>query len=209
MIVYFIKKKGKQIKVEFMKIILASKSPRRKEILSNLNMDFEIITADTDESSDITQPEKLVEELAFRKAQAVKNLLIGQNELTYDCVIIGCDTVVSKDNKILGKPKDRVDAALMLRMLSDSEHKVVSGLAVLKGDKAIISHEVTKVYFDKLSEEEINDYVASGESDDKAGAYGIQGLASKFIKGINGCYFNVVGLPVNLLYSILKELSEE
>lgn len=188
-----------------MKIILASKSPRRKEILKNLNLEFEIITADTDESSDITLPEKLVEELSFRKADAVRHLLISSGNFTDNSVIIGCDTVVAIDNKILGKPKNREDAALMLNMLSGNEHKVISGLTVLKGDKSYIAHEVTKVYFDELSQKEINDYISTGECDDKAGAYGIQGLASKFIKGINGCYFNVVGLPVNLLYRALKE----
>ncbi len=192
-----------------MKIILASKSPRRREILSNLNIDFEIITADTDESSDIKSPEELVEELAFRKAQAAKDLLVSSGDFEEDYVIIGCDTVVSKDGKILGKPENREDAIAMLTLLSDSEHKVISGLAVLKGGKTLISHEVTNVYFDKLSDEEIIGYVSTGECDDKAGAYGIQGLASKFVKGINGCYFNVVGLPVNLLYRTLKELNVE
>ena len=188
-----------------MRIILASKSPRRKEILSNLNLDFEIITADTDESSDSISPDKLVEELALRKAQAVKNLLIAQNSYTDDSVIIGCDTVVSKDDIIFGKPKNRADASDMLKKLSGDEHKVISGLAVLTKDKTFLSHETTKVYFDKLSTKEIEYYISTGECDDKAGAYGIQGLASKFIKGINGCYFNVVGLPVNLLYRMLKK----
>lgn len=189
-----------------MKIILASKSPRRKEILENLALDFEIITADTSEDSDIRDPQKLVEELALRKAGAVKNLLISKNEYSSDLVIIGCDTVVANDNKLLGKPKDRADAVSMLRSLSGKKHRVISGLAVLKGDKKIISNEVTEVLFDDLSEKEITDYVKSGESDDKAGGYAIQGLASKFIKGINGCYFNVVGLPVNLLYNALKKM---
>ena len=189
-----------------MKIILASKSPRRKEILNNLGIDFEIITADTDESSDIAIPERLVEELSYRKAKAVKDMLEGRNELDINSVIIGCDTVVVNDNEILGKPQNREDAKRMLRLLSGGEHRVVSGLTVLKGDKVLSSHEVTKVYFDELTDSEIESYVATGECDDKAGAYAIQGLASKFIKGINGCYFNVVGLPVNLLYRIFKEL---
>ena len=189
-----------------MKIILASKSPRRKEILENLALDFEIITADTSEDSDIRDPQELVEELALRKAEAVKNLLISQNKYSADYIIIGCDTVVANDNKLLGKPKDRADAVSMLRSLSGKKHRVISGLAVLKGDKKIISNEVTEVLFDNLSEKEITDYVSTGESDDKAGGYAIQGLASKFIKGINGCYFNVVGLPVNLLYNALKEM---
>lgn len=189
-----------------MKIILASKSPRRKEILTNLNIDFEIITADTDESSDIKKPEKLVKELALRKANAVKNLLIANGNFNDDTIIIGCDTIVALKNKILGKPKDRKDAAEMLAMLSGNKHRVISGLAVLKGEKSYISNETTRVYFDNLSEAEINDYISSGECDDKAGSYGIQGLASKFIKKIDGCYFNVVGLPVNLLYRILKNI---
>ena len=189
-----------------MRLILASKSPRRKEILTNLNMDFEIITADEDEDSDIVSPHKLVEELAFRKANAVKKLLESKGEFTDNTIIIGCDTVVSKDDLILGKPKDRKDAYLMLKTLSGNEHQVLSGVALIKGDKVVVSHEVTKVYFDDLSEKEIEDYIASGESDDKAGGYGIQGLASKFVKKIDGCYFNVVGLPVNLLYRMLKEI---
>lgn len=191
-----------------MKIILASKSPRRKEILENLELDFEIITADTDEDSDILDPQKLVEELAFRKANAVKELLIKENKYSCESVIIGCDTVVANDDNILGKPKDRADAVSMLRSLSGKKHRVISGLAVIKGDKTIISNEVTEVLFDNLSETEIENYVNSGECDDKAGAYAIQGLASKFIKGINGCYFNVVGLPVNLLYNTLKEMEK-
>ena len=188
-----------------MKIILASKSPRRKEILENLKLDFEIITADTNEDSDIKDPQKLVEELAKRKAEAVKNLLIAENKYSLDDIIIGCDTVVANDNVILGKPKDRDDATSMLHSLSGKKHRVISGLAILKGEKSFISNEVTEVLFDNLSETEIENYVKTGECDDKAGAYAIQGLASKFIKGINGCYFNVVGLPVNLLYNALKE----
>lgn len=189
-----------------MKIILASKSPRRKEILKNLELDFEIVTADTNEDSDISDPQKLVEELAFRKADAVKNLLISENKYSNELAIIGCDTVVVNGNEILGKPKDRQDAISMLQSLSGKKHRVISGLAILKGDKTFVSNEVTEVLFDNLSEEEIENYVKTGESDDKAGGYAVQGLASKFIKGINGCYFNVVGLPVNLLYNALKEM---
>jgi len=190
-----------------MKIILASKSPRRKEILENLNIDFEIITADTDETSDLSSPEKLVEELAFRKAEAVKKLLIKEDKFSKEYVIIGCDTVVCKDGNILGKPKNREESRQMLNLLSGDSHSVISGLAVISEDKTTVSHEVTKVYFDSLSTSEIEAYITTGECDDKAGAYGIQGLASKFIKGIDGCYFNVVGLPVNLLYGVLKDFN--
>ena len=193
-------------KIVCMKLILASKSPRRREILTNLNMNFEIITADTNEDSNITEPEKLVEELAFRKAFAVKEMLIKNGEFTDDTLIIGCDTVVSKDGKILGKPKDKKDAFMMVKSLSGDKHEVLSGLSILGKDKKLVSFEKTTVFFDVMTDEEISDYVASGECDDKAGAYGIQSLASKFVKGIEGCYFNVVGLPVNLLYRMLKEL---
>ena len=188
-------------------IILASKSPRRREILENLNISFTVVTAQTDESSNTENPEKLVEELALRKASAVKQQLISEGSHTKDTVIIGCDTVVVKDGIVLGKPKDRQEATEMLKMLSDSSHSVISGLALIKGDDVFCSHETTTVYFDKLTDSEIASYTATGECDDKAGAYGIQGLASKFIKGIKGCYFNVVGLPVNLLYNSFKYMN--
>ena len=189
-----------------MNIILASKSPRRKEILENLNVDFKILTAETDENSDTTVPELLVKELALKKATAVKELLIKENEFTDDTVIIGADTVVCKDGQILGKPKDRQNAAEMLRLLSGDKHSVISGIAVIYGETYLSECETTSVYFDALTDKETDSYISSGECDDKAGAYGIQGFASKFINRIDGCYFNVVGLPVNLLYRMLKEL---
>jgi len=188
-----------------MKIILASKSPRRKEILENLKIDFKVLSADADESTDIAEPKALVKELALRKAEAVKNLLIKNRQYSDDTVIIGCDTVVYSNGKILGKPKDRKDAFQMLKELSGKCHTVTSGIALVKKDKTLIDSETTTVFFDDITDGEIEEYVATGESDDKAGAYGIQGLASKFIKGIEGCYFNVVGLPVNLLHKMLKK----
>lgn len=189
-----------------MNIILASKSPRRREILENLGVLFTIITADTDESSDIQNPEELVKELSCRKANAVKEKLIAENKLTPDTVIIGCDTVVAKDGLILGKPKDRKNAKEMLLMLSDNSHNVISGITIITSKSSLSASQTTTVYFDNMSEEEINAYIDSGECDDKAGAYGIQGLASRFIKKIDGCYFNVVGLPVNLLHNMAKEI---
>ena len=127
-------------------------------------------------------PEKLVEELSFRKADAVRHLLISSGNFTDNSVIIGCDTVVAIDNKILGKPKNREDAALMLNMLSGNEHKVISGLTVLKGDKSYIAHEVTKVYFKDYSDEELRAYLNTDEAYDKAGAYAIQGYFAKHIE---------------------------
>jgi septum formation protein len=189
-----------------MNIILASKSPRRREILENLGVKFTVVTADTDENSDIQNPEELVKELAYRKANAVKEKLIAKKKFTDDTVIIGSDTVVAKGGLILGKPKDRKNAKEMLLMLSGDSHSVISGVSIITANKTLCLSQTTDVYFDVMSENEINTYIDSGECDDKAGAYGIQGLASRFIKKIDGCYFNVVGLPVNLLNKMAKEM---
>ena len=185
-----------------MKLILASKSPRRREILENLGYDFEIITADTDENSDITSPSEFVMELAKRKAVAVMNTVSCQSERA----IIGCDTVVAIKDKILGKPKDEQDAKKMLAELSGNVHSVYSGLCVVCGDKILTDYCKTDVYFDSLTNEDVDWYIAQNEWSDKAGAYGIQGKAGVFVRKIDGDYFNVVGLPVNLLYKMLKEI---
>lgn len=192
-----------------MDIILASKSPRRKEILENLGVNFRIFTAGTDESCSLTDAAALSEELSCRKAEAVYDLLKRENAILEDTLIIGCDTVVCCDGKILGKPQNRKDAENMLSMLSGKEHEVISGLTLIYGDKKYTSHEVTYVSFDELMPSEIRWYVSTGECDDKAGAYGIQGLASRFIRGIDGCYFNVVGLPVHRLYRMARRIGIE
>lgn len=183
-----------------MNFVLASKSPRRKEILTDLGFDFEIVTAKTDESSEICEPDRLVTELSQRKAMAVKDLVAK------DKIIVACDTVVAVENEILGKPKDETDAKRMLKMLSDSSHSVYSGLCLIKGEKIFSDFCKTDVYFDSLSDEEINWYISQNEWQDKAGGYGIQGKAKLFINKISGDYFNVVGLPVNLLKNMLKEI---
>lgn len=184
-----------------MKIILASKSPRRREILQNLGIEFEIITADADESSDITDPDLLVTTLAERKGRAVLQTLGGD---VADCMIIACDTLVYANGEFLGKPRDRDDARRMLSMLSGAEHFVVSGIYVCAGNKEAVAAARTTVAFDKMSERDVEWYLDSGEPFDKAGAYAIQGKASAYIRGIEGDYFNVVGLPVNLLCNTLK-----
>ena len=163
-----------------MRFILASKSPRRKEILSDLGLKFEVITADTDESCDIKDPCALVRELALRKGRAVADGIDG------DTLIIASDTVVACNGEILGKPKDKADARRMLDMLSGSRHDVISGIAIITKDKEAVASEVTHVIFDKLSESDKELYVNSDEPYDKAGAYAIQGLASMWIKGIEG-----------------------
>lgn len=180
-----------------MKFILASKSPRRREILSDLGLEFEIITADTDESCELTDPRAFVEELALRKGRAIADRLNG------DTVIIASDTVVACGGEILGKPQDRADAGRMLDMLSGSKHDVISGIALISKDKEAVASEVTHVIFDTLSDSDKEIYLNSNEPYDKAGAYAIQGLASMWIKGIEGDYFNVVGLPVKRLHDLL------
>lgn len=182
-----------------MRFILASKSPRRREILADLGLSFDIITEDTDESCDVTDPCELVKELALRKGRAVARLVSG------DAIIIASDTVVACGNEILGKPKDKADAKRMLDMLSGSTHRVISGIALICNGKEAVDYEVTKVIFDELSESDKQLYIDSSEPYDKAGAYAIQGLASMWIKGIEGDYFNVVGLPVKRLHDLLLE----
>lgn len=186
-----------------MRVILASKSPRRREILAMLGVPFEVITADTDESSDITDPAALVEELALRKGRAVKVLLEARGGWNDDTLIIASDTVVATGNDILGKPENAEDAARMLRLLSGRAHHVISGVALLQGEREITDHDKTAVHFADMTEEEILWYAKSGEPLDKAGAYAVQGLASLFIKGLSGDYFNVVGLPVYRLNQLM------
>lgn len=184
-----------------MKIILASKSPRRKEILETLGFEFSIVTADTDESSNETDPRALTRDLACRKGSDVVKLINDS-----DTLVISCDTVVWCDGKILGKPQNKDDAKEMLRLLSGRKHTVTSGLSLIINGKTVTDSEDTDVYFADLSEEFIEKYVESGEPMDKAGSYAVQGIASMWIEKIDGCYFNVVGLPVRLLCKLLDEL---
>ncbi len=186
-----------------MRIILASKSPRRKEILENLGIDFEIIVADVDENCDINDPKTLVMTIAERKGRAVLES-VGDSAKV-DTLIIACDTLVYAGGEFLGKPRDDSDAKRMLNILSDGSHEVISGIYLYFNGKEISRAESTKVYFDKMTESDIKKYIESGEPSDKAGAYAIQGKASAYIKGIEGDYFNVVGLPAHLLLKTLKE----
>ncbi len=184
-----------------MRVILASKSPRRKEILENLGLKFEVIVADADESSDIKDPALLVRTLAERKGRAVAERLGNLD----DTLIIASDTLVYAEGEFLGKPRDREDARRMINMLSGNSHIVVSGIYLnCCGDERSAA-SVTEVIFDEMTDGEIERYIDSDEPYDKAGGYAVQGLASVYINGINGDYFNVVGLPVNLLCKILKE----
>ena len=191
-------------------IILASASPRRKEILSELGVDFRVVVADTDEASDITDPVALTEELARRKGLAVYEKLLREGGYDADeLVVISADTVVCRDGEILGKPRDRADAVAMLTSLSGRTHTVVSGVAITVRGVARSASSVTGVRVQEMSAEDIERYVDSGEPMDKAGAYGIQGRFSVFVEGIDGCYFGVVGLPVNTLSNLYFEVTGE
>lgn len=177
--------------------------------MENLGIAFEIVTADTDETSGEKDPHKLVEILSERKGEAVRNLLLRERRDLSDTVIISSDTVVCVDGEILGKPRDEADAKRMLRMLSGRRHEVVSGLCLIGNEKRGVAHEVTEVEFDRMDAETIDRYVRLAKPYDKAGAYAIQGLASAYIRGIRGCYFNVVGLPVHRLNTLYREVFGE
>jgi septum formation protein len=178
-------------------LILASRSPRRSEILRHAGIEFIATAADVDESVHSGEnPEDYVKRVAQLKALAVKG---GEGD-----IILGADTVVVIDREILGKPKDRADAVRMLKSLADRKHEVVTGVCFRRGEELTVDWAVTKVWVIALTQGEIDDYVASGEPMDKAGAYAIQGLASKFIERIDGSYSNVVGLPVELVYKHLR-----
>lgn len=172
-------------------LILASASPRRKELLSLAGFTFDVITADVDEVFDASlTPSQLVMSLAFQKASAVA---AGHRQST----VIGADTVVVLDGKVLGKPHGDGEAKEMLRSLSGRTHEVYTGVCLINGDKMHSFFECTKVSFWPLEDELIDSYVASGDCNDKAGSYGIQGNGCVLVKGIEGDYFNVVGFPVS------------
>ena len=179
-------------------IILASASPRRREILSALGVAFTVRVADTDEQSDICDPALFAEELAKKKGLAVWASL-SDSEQTANTVVLSADTVVVCDGEILGKPSSREDARRMLSLLRGREHHVITGVAVTVGGVAHTAHSDTAVRVAPIPDEAIERYIDSGDPMDKAGAYGIQGAFSRWIEGIDGCYFGVVGLPVHVL----------
>lgn len=190
------------------KIILGSGSPRRKELLSQIGVPFEVRVSEKEEIYTQTIPKEIVKELALMKAENVASELQAKNT-----IVIGADTVVVHQDQILGKPKDEQDAFRMIQSLQGDVHQVYTGVAILdfdgNGEKTVISHAVeTRVSVNPMSKEEIWKYVQSKEPMDKAGAYGIQGKFSAFIEKIEGDYFNVVGLPVSYVYQMLKQLGE-
>lgn len=180
-------------------IILASKSPRRQELLRLLGVDYKIITEDIDETMDPSlPPEAEVRRVSACKAQAVAPLASAQD------IIISADTIVVLDDRVMGKPKSAQEAVEMLEALSGRTHRVMTGLTVRQGERSECVAVITEITFRPLSAREIRAYVASGEPMDKAGAYGIQGGASVFVSHLSGDYFNVMGLPVCTLTQLLR-----
>jgi septum formation protein len=233
------------------KLILASSSPRRQELIRMLQLPCEIRVSDVNEDTDPgMEPQKIVEELSIRKAAAVCDMY--KSELPLSAVVIGSDTIVVQDGQVLGKPRDSADAFRMLTLLQGRTHQVLSGIACIDfkaeqqpgehirfavgepKDKAggydttmylgdtgqyrivsespsgqpevIVGHTVSKVTFRPMSDEEIEAYVKTGEPLDKAGAYGVQGLGSVFVERIEGDFYSIMGLPLNLLYQMLLKL---
>jgi septum formation protein len=180
-------------------IVLASGSPRRGEILSNAGIAYlRQIPAGIDETPAPEEaPRDYVMRLAREKASAIA--------ANTDRIVLGADTTVVIEGEILGKPSDAADAARMLRRLSGRMHEVITGICLSSRRGQVVDAASTRVWFTTLSDAEIEAYVASGEPMDKAGAYGIQGLASKFVTRIDGCYFNVMGLPISLVYTLLRD----
>lgn len=184
-------------------LILASASPRRREIFQQAGLEFTVMPSTKEEVITKKDPKDAVMELALQKAEDIAE------RSDSSCMVVGADTVVAMDGKILGKPEDKEDAARMLRMLSGSRHQVYTGVAcICKGVKKVFCEE-TSVYFYPVTEEEIKSYIETGEPMDKAGAYGIQGRAACFIRGIEGDYYNVVGFPIARFLQILKKWEEE
>ena len=187
----------------FPKLVLASQSPRRIELIRYLGLEPKIYPSGADESSREKDPALLTQRLAFLKAEEV------QRQFDRETLIIGADTVVYDGERILCKPKTEEEAYLMLSGLSGRTHAVYTGVCLLYGEKKMGFYEKTLMHIAKMTEEEIRDYLAIGESMDKAGSYNIQGPFSRFVKGIEGDYYNVMGLPIARLYQSLKLFSRE
>lgn len=188
--------------ISMKKLILASQSPRRRELLEKCGIPFTCEPADIDETIDDSRD--LSEEI--RRLSLVKAAVILKKHP--DAVVVGSDTIVAVDGKVLGKPKDRDEARKMLKMLSGHTHQVITGLSVLSSRRQFQDVSISHVTFAPLSDDEIGAYVSSGECDDKAGAYAIQGGAGKFITNIDGDYYAIMGLPLNSVYEELKNISD-
>ena len=188
------------------RVILASSSPRRRDILEKLGVKFDVVPSDADENISQSIPcEEYVMTLAERKGEAVKTLLISRGDDISDALIIACDTVVYYDKMIIGKPESDLHARLTLGMLSDSWHEVYSGICLIFGDEKICGFDRTRVKFSEISEKDVEKYVASGEPRGKAGSYAIQGKGAAFVERIEGDVNNVIGFPLTLFCRMIKE----
>lgn len=190
------------------KIILASGSPRRRELLEQIGITFEVITSNADEVTCAEEPEEIVKELSRLKAQAVFDECMKKGGEYSESLVIGADTIVYHDGQVLGKPKTHEEAKEMIRSLSGREHSVYTGVTILGGGQPICFAEKTVVSVYEMSDVEIEAYAATDEPMDKAGAYGIQGRFAAFIKGIQGDYNNVVGLPAARVYQELRKVEK-
>ncbi len=187
--------------INVQEIILASASPRRKQLMEQIGLAFSCLTADVDETgSENLSPEEMVSQLAWQKAQAVTGY-------RNNAIIIAADTVVVLDDLIMGKPANQEDARQKLALLSGKEHQVITGICIINQQEQshAIEVEITRVFFRNLSDAEIQAYLDYGEWVDKAGGYGIQGLGALLVDRIEGCYYNVVGLPLTRLYHMLNK----
>lgn len=185
-----------------MEVILASQSPRRKELMGLFHIPFVIRISDADETMDPTlSAAEAVAQVSRRKAEAVTR--------GTDDVVIAADTIVVCAGEILGKPKDEADASRMLHLLSGRDHQVMTGMTLLRGNKRLTHTEITDIHFRQLSDREIDAYIRTGEPMDKAGSYGIQGGAALFADRMHGDYYNVMGLPVCRLGQLLREIAPE
>ncbi len=190
-----------------MRLILASASPRRIQLLAQIGLTAEVMPSHTEEKRCTEDPEALVQALALQKAEDVYTRLLSEGNVGDTTMVIGADTVVSVDNRILGKPKSHAEAAEMIASLSGRTHQVYTGVAVITPKETRCFAEMAAVSVYPLSPEELRSYAESEEPMDKAGAYGIQGSFGKFVRGIQGDYNTIVGLPVARLYQELKALS--
>ena len=185
-----------------MKLILASQSPRRKELMGLFHIPFVIRVSDVDETMDPNlSAAEAVAQVSRRKAEAVTR--------DVDDVVIAADTIVVLGGEILGKPKDPADASRMLHLLSGRDHQVMTGMTLLRGEQCLTHTEITDIHFRPLSDREIDAYIRTGEPMDKAGSYGIQGGAALFADRMHGDYYNVMGLPVCRLGQLLREIAPE
>lgn len=209
--VYPFSEKNQQEDKQMWKIVLASGSPRRREILAGIGVKFTVLATDTDETCSISDPGSYAEELARRKGQAAWNQLLrqekGNEENLSDVAVLSADTVVAIDKEILGKPKDREDALRMLHSLSGRTHRVITGIGVTIRGVTYTTNCQTSVHVAAVPAKELEEYADSGDPMDKAGAYGIQGAFSRWVEGIDGCYFNVVGLPVHACNQLFYDVT--